>query len=117
MKYLVIVLLAVVFLSADSPKYDFTITIEIENKTISEIADIVKDLEEVAENHGAKFSIKIKGEEPEKDYPWGGLYIDPTPYKQYLDNNTSLYNTTDSTWLNKAEVISEELRKIKESAK
>jgi len=105
MKYLVIVLLAVVFLSADSPKYDFTITIEIENKTISEIADIVKDLEEVAENHGAKFSIKINGEEKTE------------PLELDLDDKMFFYNAADSTWLNKAEVISEELRKIKESAK
>jgi hypothetical protein len=74
-KIIFVVVLLSALLIADSPKYDFTITIEIKDKSISEIADIVKDLEDVAKEYNAEFNIQIDNDKYSTPNIWGNYYL------------------------------------------
>ena len=75
---LLIIFILSTLVIADSPKYDFVVTVIISDKTIKESAEILKDFEDFMKKYKGDVSISIKHEEPQENYwqPYIQLYND-----------------------------------------
>jgi len=80
MKKLLILLFLLLpfFLVADEKKYDFTVTISAENKTLKEATEMFKEFEKVAEKYKVKIDFELKEGSKNKIIIWDGLNFTPT---------------------------------------
>lgn len=85
-KLIILFLLIPLFLIGDEKKYDFTITISVNDRTLKESFKILSDFEEVAKEHNVSIELNLNEDTNKSIYFDGRFFNGNTTYELREDN-------------------------------